>query len=236
MRDIWPLLVVMLYDCFVPPAPSAAPTSVSISSVTTSSITLQWGPVNCIDRNGDITGYSVRYTGGGSTQTETAPGDSSGGTYVISNLKSSTTYSFQVAAITGGSRTGRFSSIVTEDTSGECRQCSLVYMTVEYNPCIAVGLSLSVVSSSPTNLTISWTLDDEAVTATSYTISYINSDTDCFTDSSVITGIDGDETMYTLTGLEEGTEYTVTVTTLLTSGETVLDMQTATTIATGQFE
>ena len=74
-----------------------------------------------------------------------------------------------------------------------------------------------------------------AVTATSYTISYSNTVTDCFTDSGASTDIDGDETMYTLTGLEEGTEYTVTVTTLLTSGETVVDMQTSTTIATGQF-
>ena len=105
--------------CSVYPAPTSAPTSVSISAVTTSSITLQWGLVNCINQNGDITGYSVRYTGGGSTQTMAVPGDSSGGTYVIYNLESSTTYSIQVAAVTGGSHIGRYSSIVTEDTSGE---------------------------------------------------------------------------------------------------------------------
>ena len=45
----------------IPPAPSAPPTSVNVSDVTPSSITVQWGPVDCIHRNGDITGYSVQY-------------------------------------------------------------------------------------------------------------------------------------------------------------------------------
>ena len=41
--------------------PSAPPTSVRVSEVTSSSITVQWGPVDCIHRNGNITGYSVLY-------------------------------------------------------------------------------------------------------------------------------------------------------------------------------
>ena len=81
-------------------APSAAPTSVRESGVTSSSITVQWGAVDCIDRNGDITGYSVRYgvQGSGSTQTR----DVSGGSLTeatISSLMPSTTYSIQVAAV-----------------------------------------------------------------------------------------------------------------------------------------
>ena len=46
-------------------APSAPPTSVSVSEVTSSSITVQWGPVDCIHRNGDITGYTVRVSASG---------------------------------------------------------------------------------------------------------------------------------------------------------------------------
>ena len=81
-------------------APSAAPTFVRESGVTSSSITVQWGAVDCIDRNGDITGYSVRYgvQGSGSTQTR----DVSGGSVTeatISSLMPSTTYSIQVAAV-----------------------------------------------------------------------------------------------------------------------------------------
>ena len=99
-------------------APSAAPTPVSATSTSTT-ITVQWGPVECIHHNGVITGYSVQYTGGESTQTMSAPGDSSGGSYEITGLEPSTTYSIQVAAVTGTSRIGPYSSTITEVTSGE---------------------------------------------------------------------------------------------------------------------
>ena len=84
----------------IPPAPSAAPTFVKESGVTSSNITVQWGAMDCIDRNGDITGYSVRYgvQGSGSTQTR----DVSGGSVTeatISSLMPSTTYSIQMAAV-----------------------------------------------------------------------------------------------------------------------------------------
>ena len=78
---------------------------------------------------------------------------------------------------------------------------------------------VSVVPSSPTTLTVSWTVD-VGVMVESYTITYSNTDTDCFHDSDDTTDIDDDETMYTLTGLEEGTEYSITVTALLAGGDT----------------
>ena len=80
-------------------APSAAPTSTSVSEVTFSSITVQWGAVDCIHRNGNITGYSVRYgvVGSGSAQTMSVSGEDARQT-TISNLIPSTTYSIQVAA------------------------------------------------------------------------------------------------------------------------------------------
>ena len=79
-------------------APSAAPDSVSTSAVTSSSITVQWEMVPCIHRNGDITGYSVQYTGGGSTQTVNVSGESTTEA-TITGLTLSTTYSVQVAAV-----------------------------------------------------------------------------------------------------------------------------------------
>ena len=91
--------------CFLitfPTVPSAAPTSVSASS-TSNSITVQWGAVDCIHRNGDITGYSVRYgvqgSGEGDRTVEIASGDSSGGMYQISGLSSATVYTIEVAAV-----------------------------------------------------------------------------------------------------------------------------------------
>ena len=50
-------------------APSGPPQSVMMSSVTSSSITVQWGRVSCIDRNSEITGYTVRYGQTDSTTT-----------------------------------------------------------------------------------------------------------------------------------------------------------------------
>ena len=78
-------------------APSAAPTSVRESGVTSSNITVQWGAVDCIHHNGDITGYSVRYRvqGSGSTQTRNVSITEA----TISSLMPSTTYSIEVAAV-----------------------------------------------------------------------------------------------------------------------------------------
>ena len=60
-------------------APSAALTSVRESGVTSFNITVQWGEVDCIYHNGDITGYSVQYgvQGSGSTQTRDVSGGDS---------------------------------------------------------------------------------------------------------------------------------------------------------------
>ena len=81
------------------------------------SIIVFWGEVDCIDRNGNITGYSVRYTGGGSTQLVNISGDSSGGMYDITNLDPSTNYSIGVAAM-NGELIGPYSSAVNQLTEG----------------------------------------------------------------------------------------------------------------------
>ena len=81
-------------------APSAPPTFVRVATVTFYSITVQWRSVNCTERNGDITGYSVRYgvVGSGNTQTMSISGGSVTEA-TISSLMLSTNYSIQVAAV-----------------------------------------------------------------------------------------------------------------------------------------
>ena len=81
----------------IPPAPSAAPNFVTVSKVTSSSITVQWGAVPCIHRNGDITGYSVQYGVVGSESTQTM--FVSGASASITGLVESTTYTIEVAAV-----------------------------------------------------------------------------------------------------------------------------------------
>ena len=87
--------------------------------MTSSSITVEWGEVNCIDRNGDITGYSVRYgvQGSGSTQTRDVSGGATRQTTIL-DLSSSTTYSIQVAAVNSAG-IGVYSSSHIIQTAGE---------------------------------------------------------------------------------------------------------------------
>ena len=101
-------------------APSAPPSSVTVTSVTSSTISVQWGSVPCIHQNGDITGYSVQYEvmGSGNTQTEMVSGDSSGGMTTISGLTPSTTYSIELAAVNSAG-TGVFSNSQTAMTLGK---------------------------------------------------------------------------------------------------------------------
>ena len=92
----------------------------SVSEDTSSSITVQWGAVDCVHRNGDITGYSVQYgvQGSGSTQTMSVSGDSVTEA-TLSELIPSTTYSIEVAAVTGQDRIGVYSLPLSEETDGE---------------------------------------------------------------------------------------------------------------------
>ena len=102
-------------------APSAAPTSVNITELTSSSITVQWGAVDCIERNGDITGYSVRYGVVGSAEedrsVEMVSGDSNGGIYYISGLSAATKYTVGVAAMNSAG-IGEYSKAIDQLTRG----------------------------------------------------------------------------------------------------------------------
>ena len=101
-----------------PTAPSAPPSDVTVTDVTSSTITVQWGEVPCIHQNGAITGYSVQYgvMGSGSTQTMTVSGASTTQT-TITGLNPSTTYSIQVAAVNSAG-TGEYSDPITAMTDG----------------------------------------------------------------------------------------------------------------------
>ena len=89
-----------------------------MSSVTSSSITVQWGHVSCIDRNSEITGYTVRYGQTGSTTTvmESVSGTSdSDRMLTASGLLPRTSYTFEVAAVSSEG-TGPFSTGTAVET------------------------------------------------------------------------------------------------------------------------
>ena len=71
--------------------------------VSSTSINVTWGPMDCRHRNGEITRYQVRYGEEGGDQTHRFPsGDSSGGITTLSGLTKQTVYTVEVAARTSG--------------------------------------------------------------------------------------------------------------------------------------
>ena len=109
--------------CVLSSAPSAPPSSVNATVENSTSITVQWGSVPCIDQNGVITGYSVQYGVMGSGNTMTLPVDGAATTQTtIDNLMSSTTYSISVAGV-NDQLIGTYSSALNELTEGVCIHC-----------------------------------------------------------------------------------------------------------------
>ena len=77
--------------------PSAAPTSVTAVEVGPLKIHVVWGPVECIHRNGAITGYRVCHTNLDTLSKICSP--SSGGTSLDISVSSGGVYGVQVAGI-----------------------------------------------------------------------------------------------------------------------------------------
>ena len=94
------------------------PSSITNLDTTDTSITVQWGAVPCIDRNGDITSYSVRYgveENSENSITVLVTGTALGGTYQITGLEPVTVYDIGVAAVTS-TGTGEYRDIgITTD-------------------------------------------------------------------------------------------------------------------------
>ena len=172
--------------------------------MTSSSITVQWEMVPCIHRNGDITGYSVQYTGGGSIQqTVSVSGDYSGG---ISNLEPSTDYSIQVAAVNGAG-IGPYSMAMDQLTDG------MLYVSsygLHIKPLTVVAPALSSGTTTATSISLSWTSGGSE--DVSYEVVWQR-------DTSLECPDDEDEgsdtissTSYDIMGLEEDSRYSITVT------------------------
>ena len=92
--------------------PTAAP-KMSWTFATSYSITLQWETVPCEHRNGDITGYSVKYGVMGSLDNGSVM-NITGASVIeatISNLMLSTNYSIEIAAMNHAG-TGVFSNAI----------------------------------------------------------------------------------------------------------------------------
>ena len=111
--------------------------------MTSSSITVQWGAVPCIEQNGDITGYSVQYgvLGSESIQTMTVSGVVSGGMYKVSRLKQLTNYTIKVAAVNSAG-IGVYGNIIEVSTKPSERLDSFLLVIVLVVVCFQMYISV----------------------------------------------------------------------------------------------
>ena len=212
----------------IPPAPSAAPTDVRMTGVTSTTITLRWRKIPCIEQNGDITGYIVRY----GSQTQSVSGNSVTET-TISNLTPSTTYNAQVAAMNDAG-TGPFSSSISIITSGimyhrQYRWIKHIFYLIVNAPVLTHGIT------TVTTITISWT------SAGSEDVSYEvmwerDTSLKCTSFSDMdSTTITDDSPSYDIPGLEEDSTYSITVTASNSAGSSaVSNTVTAMTMEAGE--
>ena len=94
-----------------------------MTTVTASSVTVQWGEVLCFHHNGEITGYTVQAVRNGVVErTANVPGAAREAT--MSGLSPSTLYFVQVAAVNGAG-IGPSTSISIR-TSSKCNQSQML--------------------------------------------------------------------------------------------------------------
>ena len=102
--------------------PTAAPQTVTASVTGPTFVFVTWKRVDCIDRNSEISGYTVRYSPVGGTAVNASVPGTTHQTYTAVGLIPSTNYSIEVAAINSDGRVGPFSSPIfvrTPDLASE---------------------------------------------------------------------------------------------------------------------
>ena len=98
--------------------PSAAPTLIYTHEFTSFSVTLRWDSVDCIEQNGNIRGYSLRYSAEESETIKTVYVSGGATTKTtIYGLNPSTKYFIEVAAVNSAG-TGVYSTTIIITTKG----------------------------------------------------------------------------------------------------------------------
>ena len=110
------------WNSSISPVPSAPPSLVTVTHVTSFSITVKWSKVNCGDRNGNITGYLLRYNEVGNNSQQTNATGADNYKFTIPNLMLATNYSIQVAAVNNAG-TGIYSDVVFVKTIQHSEDC-----------------------------------------------------------------------------------------------------------------
>ena len=83
--------------CNYSPVPSGPPGTPSQITSTPTSIELSWTNIECLQRNGIITNFTIRYRQQGSTQDMTVNTQTAATSFNVTGLLAFTTYTFSVA-------------------------------------------------------------------------------------------------------------------------------------------
>ena len=100
--------------------PVSAPTGppLNLSTTTTSrNVMISWDTIECIERNGIITGYIVEFQEEGGAM---IPGEVVGQNFTVSGLTPATHYSFRVAGVNSNG-TGPFTTATITSTDEDCK-------------------------------------------------------------------------------------------------------------------
>ena len=106
-------------------APTGAPQGLSVQNVMATSVVLSWDEPACLEQNGDITGYMIRYVRGSQTITDSSSGVST--TYSVRELIPVMEYSFSVAAVNSAG-IGPFSGQSMTIRTLESSKCRLIHV------------------------------------------------------------------------------------------------------------
>ena len=103
------------------PVPSGVPQAVLAVATGNTAIFVQWDRVSCIERNSEITGYTVRYapSGGGSSNMTILGTTRSDRNFTITGLSVFTTYTVMVAADTRDMTKGPFGTAIPVEILGK---------------------------------------------------------------------------------------------------------------------
>ena len=219
------------HSCVSQTVPSAAPSSVSATG-SVFNITVQWGPVDCVDQNGNITGYSVRYGTVGSELRETVTVQ--GGTTItgfLTGLNSSTTYSVEVAAVNGAG-IGVYSGPINQTTLGRASIILLSWKCNTFSTVTAPVLTVQEYSVTSTTIPLTWTSAGSVVDGYGVEWTY---DGDCSGVNGGSASVGGNETSFTIERLEEFSPYSISVNTSNFISSAVSNTATGMTSEAGMF-
>ena len=195
----------MLYSFFVSPAPTGAPRSVTYT-LTLTSVNINWLQIDCIERNGAITNYTVVFQeqGGAVIPGEVNVMDRA---FTASGLTPHTNYIFRVAGVNSNG-TGPYSNDITVLTDEDGKMYTTVIIESVffswYVICLTVPGVVSDLTGQPkfTSIVLTWSAPQEPNgVIISYEVTYRVSDGNLVTTNTT-------DLRFTISSLTPGTNVT----------------------------